>query len=44
MVRRCARRDEQWDVIKGLLPGRAESVGATARDNRFFVEAVLYLR
>ena len=35
-------RDAQWEVIKGLLPGREESVGATARDNRLFVEAVLY--
>lgn len=42
MVRRYALRDDQWDVIKGLLPGREESVGATARDNRLFVEAVLY--
>ena len=25
-----------------LLPGREETVGVTARDNRLFVEAVLY--
>ena len=42
MGRRYALRDDQWDAIKGLLPGREESVGATARDNRLFVEAVLY--
>ena len=42
MGRRYALRDDQWDVIKGLLPGREETVGATARDNRLFVEAVLY--
>lgn len=42
MERRHALRDDQWDVIKGLLPGREETVGATARDNRLFVEAVLY--
>ena len=42
MVRRYALRDDQWDVIKGLLPGREESAGATARDNRLVVEAVLY--
>jgi transposase len=42
MGRRYALRDDQWDVIKDLLPGRAETVGATARDNRLFVEAVLY--
>jgi transposase len=42
MGRRYALRDDQWDVIKGLLPGREETVGATARDNRLFGEAVLY--
>ena len=42
MGRRYALRDDQWDVIKRLLPGRKETVGATARDNRLFVEAVLY--
>jgi transposase len=42
MGRRYALRDDQWDVIKGLLPRREETVGATARDNRLFVEAVLY--
>ena len=42
MGRRYALRDDQWDLIKGLLPGREETVGATARDNRLFVEAVLY--
>jgi transposase len=35
-------RDDQWNRVKDLLPGRAGSVGATARDNRLFVEAVLY--
>jgi len=42
MVRRYALRDDQWDAIKDLLPGREETVGCTARDNRLFVEAVLY--
>ena len=41
-MRRYALRDDQWDRIKDLLPGRAGSVGVTARDNRLFVEAVLY--
>jgi hypothetical protein len=35
-------RDEQWERIKDLLPGRIGHVGATAQDNRRFVEAVLY--
>ena len=42
MGRRYALWDDQWDVIKGVLPGREESMGAIARDNRFLVEAVLY--
>jgi transposase len=39
---RYALRDDQWDRIKDLLPGRPGYVGVTARDNRLFVEAVLY--
>ena len=41
-MRRYALRDDQWDRIKNLLPGRKESVGCTAKDNRLFVEAILY--
>jgi transposase len=41
-MRRYGLRDEQWDRIKDLLPGREGSVGVTAADNRLFVEAVLY--
>ncbi len=42
MTRRYGLRDDQWVRIAGLLPGRAGHVGGTARDNRLFVEAVLY--
>lgn len=35
-------RDDQWERLKDLLPGRKETVGVTAKDNRLFVEAVLY--
>lgn len=42
MSRRYALRDDQWLRIEGLLPGREGHVGGTARDNRLFVEAVLY--
>jgi transposase len=42
MSRRYALRDDQWDRIKDMLPGREGSVGVTAKDNRLFVEAVLY--
>src|SRR5260370_36726722 len=41
-MRRYALRDDQWDRIKDILPGREGHVGATAKDNRLFVEAVLY--
>lgn len=41
-MRRYGLRDDQWERIEGLLPGRLGSVGVTAADNRLFVEAVLY--
>jgi transposase len=41
-MRRYALRDDQWDRIKDLLPGKPGDVGVTAKDNRLFVEAVLY--
>ena len=34
MGRRYALRDDQWDKIKNLLPGREGTVGANAKDNR----------
>ena len=42
MTRRYALRDDQWERIKQVLPGRPGHVGGTAKDNRLFVEAVLY--
>jgi transposase len=41
-VQRFGLRDDQWDRIKDQLPGRDDTVGVTAADNRLFVEAVLY--
>ena len=41
-MRRYALRDDQWDRIKDQLPGSKGWVGVTARNNRLFVEAVLY--
>ena len=41
-MRRFGLRDDQWERIKDMLPGREGSVGVTASDNRLFVEAVLY--
>lgn len=42
MLRCHVLRDDQWVRISDLLPGRAGTVGVTAKDNRRFLEAVLY--
>ena len=42
MPRRYALTDAQWHRIENLLPGRPGHVGRPARDNRLFVDAVLY--
>ena len=41
-MRRFGLRDDQWERIKDLLPGREGAVGVTAADNRLFIKAVLY--
>ena len=43
MNHRYTLSDEQWENIAALgLPGDEKHVGVTAKDNRLFVEAVLY--
>ena len=42
MTRRYGLRLDLWERIQNLLPGRFGTVGRTAKDNRLFVEAVLY--
>ena len=42
MTRRYVLTDAEWSRIEHLLPGRAGQPGARAKDNRLFVEAVLY--
>ena len=42
MTKRYALRDDQWSRIKNLLPRREGTVGVTAKNNKLFVEAVLY--
>jgi len=42
MVKRYGLRDDQWERIKDILPGREGHVGGTAKDNRLFVEAVIW--
>ena len=40
---RTVLRDDQWRRIEGFLPGKATDCGVTAKDNRLFVEAVLWI-
>lgn len=42
MARRELRND-QWNKIKGLLPGKKSDPGRTAKDNRRFVDALLWI-
>lgn len=42
MYRCHGLRDDQWARIAHLLPGRDGHVGVTARNNRLFIDAVLY--
>ena len=41
-MKRYALRDDQWEKIRNLLPGRRETIGVTANNNRLFIEAVLF--
>lgn len=36
-------RDDQWERIKDLLPGKVTDPGVTAKNNRLFLEAVLWI-
>ena len=40
---RLVLTDRQWWLIEPHLPGKASDPGATAKDNRQFVEAVLWI-
>lgn len=42
MARRELRTD-QWNHIKAFLPGKKRDPGRTGRDNRLFVDAVLWI-
>lgn len=42
MVRKILR-DDQWERIGYMLPGKKSDRGQTAADNRLFVEAVLWV-
>jgi transposase len=36
-------RNDQWERIEDLLPGKTTDCGVTAKDNRLFLEAVLWI-
>lgn len=42
-MKRYELSDAQWHKIEGFLPGRPGWVGVTARDNRQFVNGVLWV-
>ena len=42
-MRRHEISDEHWERIKDLLPGQPRDPGVTAKDNRLFVNAVLWI-
>jgi transposase len=43
MRHRHAISDEQWERIQDLLPGKPGDPGVTAKDNRLFVDAILWI-
>jgi transposase len=43
MAARKNLRDDQWERIAHLLPGKPGDRGRSAADNRLFVEAVLWM-
>lgn len=40
---RMQLRQDQWERIQGLLPGKPGDPGRRGEDNRLFVEAVLWM-
>jgi putative transposase len=42
-MHRFVLSDAQWDRIFGLIIGRPDQRGSTGRDNRMFVEGVLWI-
>lgn len=43
VLRRHEITDVQWDAIRDLVPGKDGDPGATAKDNRWFVNAIMWL-
>ena len=42
-LRRHEIKDEDWERIKDMLPGQPGDPGVTAKDNRLFINAVLWI-
>ena len=42
-VKRYEISDKQWEKIKEVLPGQTTTVGVTAKDNRQFVNGVMWI-
>ncbi len=40
---RTILQDHQWNFIKDLPPGKTSDCGVTGKDNRLFLEAVLWI-
>ncbi len=40
---RLILREDQWEKIEPLLPGKASDCGVTAQNNRLFLEGVLWI-
>jgi putative transposase len=43
MVKRYELSDSQWERVEGLLPGKIGDPGRSGRDNRQFVDGVLWV-
>ena len=43
MIKRYELSDEQWEKIKESLPGKLSDPGRTAKDNRNFINGVLWV-
>jgi transposase len=43
MVKRYELSDEHWEKMKEILPGKAGDRGRSAKDNRNFVDGVLWV-
>jgi putative transposase len=42
-MRRYELKDEEWERIEHLLPGRKGCAGGQAEDNRLFINAVIWI-